>query len=210
MTHGQDPGEPHDEADESAPRSDDETQRSQVTQLLLDWSQGNEQALDRLMPLVVTELRRLAAAYLRREQPGHTLQPTALVNEVYLRLVDRRRVSWQNRAQFFGFAARTMRRILVDHARARRAAKRGGGGETLALDAALGVGDRGEVDLLALDEVLDRLAALDARQGRLVELRVFGGLTIAESAEALGVAAATISRDWQSARAWLYRELRAG
>lgn len=204
----------HDECSEGPPDGDqqardDEACRSQVTQLLLDWSEGDRHALDRLMPLVVDELRRLAAAYLRREQAGHTLQPTALVNEVYLRLVDRRRVSWQNRAQFFGFAARTMRRILVDHARARRAAKRGGGAETLALDAALGVGDRAEVDLLALDDVLDRLAALDARQGRLVELRVFGGLTIAESAEALGVGEATVSRDWQSARAWLYRELRA-
>ncbi len=180
-----------------------------VTDLLLDWSQGDKQALDRLMPLVTDELRRMARGFLRREAPGHTLQPTALVNELYMRLVDRRRVSWQNRAQFFGFAAAVMRRILVDHARARRVAKRGAGALTLAFDESLGAGAASNLlDVLALDQVLDGLSALDERQGRLVELRVFGGLTISEAAEVLGVGEATVSRDWASARAFLHRELR--
>ncbi len=182
--------------------------RADVTELLLDWSRGDKQALDRLMPLVSDDLRRMARAYLRREAPGHTLQPTALVNELYMRLVDRRRVSWQTRAQFFAFAAGVMRRILVDHARARRAAKRGSGAVTMALDESLGAAGPGPLDVLALDELLDGLSALDERQGRLVELRVFGGLTIAEAAEVLGVGEATVSRDWASARAFLHRELR--
>jgi RNA polymerase sigma factor (TIGR02999 family) len=180
---------------------------SAVTDLLLEWGRGDRTALDRMMPVVVDELKRLARACLRRESAGHTLQPTALVNEVYLRLVDQRRVTWRNRAQFFAFAAHTMRRILVDHARGRRAAKRGAGLPTVILDEALGVAAP-QLDLMALDDLLSALAALDERQGRLVELRVFGGLTIAESAEVLAVAEATVSRDWASARAWLYRELK--
>lgn len=185
----------------SAPRSD-------VTRLLQAWSAGDRAALDQLMPIVADELRRLARSHLRREGPGHTLQPTALVNEVYLRLVGHDRTHWRSRAQFFAFASQLMRRILVDHARARRAAKRGAGAATVALDEALDAAVRPEVDVLWLDQALDNLAALDSRQARLVELRVFGGLTIEESAELLGVGEATVSRDWASARAWLYRELK--
>jgi RNA polymerase sigma factor (TIGR02999 family) len=160
------------------------------------------------MPIVADELRRLARSHLRREPRGHTLQPTALVNEVYLRLVGQERSGWRGRAQFFAHASQVMRRILVDHARARRASKRGGGAATVALDDALDVASATQVDVLQLDEALDGLAAMDQRQARLVELRVFGGLTINESAELLGVGAATVSRDWASARAWLYRELK--
>jgi RNA polymerase sigma factor (TIGR02999 family) len=180
----------------------------EVTDLLVRWSDGDQQALARLMPLVCDDLRRMAQVQLRREAPGHTLQPTALVNELYLRLAERRRVSWASRAQFFGFAANTMRRILVDHARARRAAKRGGGATRLTLEDTVGAAGPGPLDLLALDEILDNLAALDERQERLVELRVFGGLTIAEAAHVLGVAEATVSRDWATARAYLHRELK--
>jgi RNA polymerase sigma factor (TIGR02999 family) len=183
------------------------TPASDVTELLLRWSQGDRQALDRLMPLVSAELRRLARGHLRREAPGHTLQPTALVNELYLRMVDRARVSWQCRAQFFAFAAQSMRRILVDHARARRRAKRGGGQPTLQLHDAMGAVAAPGFDVLDLERALTSLAALDERQGRLVELRVFGGLTIAESADVLGVGIATVNRDWASATAWLQREL---
>ena len=179
-----------------------------VTELLLEWGRGNKDALDRLIPLVSRELRRLARGHLRREPARHTLQPTALVNEVYLRLVDQRRVSWRNRVQFFAFVSHTMRRILVDHARAQRAAKRGARAATVALDEALTVAVPSPLDLLVLDDLLEALGALDARQARLVELRVFGGLTIAEAAEVLGIAEATVSRQWTSARAWLYRELK--
>ena len=180
----------------------------EVTRLLQAWSAGDRSALDQLMSVVADELRRLARAHLRGEGPGHTLQPTALVNEVYLRLVGHERTHWRSRAQFFAHASQLMRRILVDHARAQRAAKRGGGAAAVTLDEALGLAARPEVDVLWLDEALDGLAALDPRQARLVELRVFGGLTIEESADLLGVGEATISRDWASARAWLYRELK--
>lgn len=178
-----------------------------VTNLLHEWNRGNKQVLDQLMPLVVSELRSLARYHLENERQSHTLQPTALVNELYLRLIDRHRATWKDRAHFFAFAARTMRRILVDHARSQRALKRGGGARTITLDDALGVPEQREVDLVALDDALDALAQLDERQGRLVELRFFGGLSTHEAAEVLGVGVATVGRDWASAKAWLFREL---
>ena len=178
-----------------------------VTQLLEQWNGGDESALGELMPVVYSELRRLAGAYLRRERSGHTLQPTALINEAYLKLVDQQRARWQNRAQFFGVAAQLMRRILVDHARARQAAKRGGPQYTLSLEHVDPASDAPDVDLLAVHEALERLAAVDSQQSQIVELRFFGGLSIEETAEALGVGQATIEREWKMARAWLRREL---
>ena len=164
-------------------------------------------ALDELMPLVYGELRRLARSYLRRERPDHTLQPTALVHEAYLRLIDQRRASWQNRSQFFGIAAQMMRRILVDHARLRQAGKRGDGNYRVSLDQADLVADQQAVDLLGLDDALNRLVTFSLQQSRIVELRYFGGLTIAETAALLGVSHATVEREWSVARAWLRREL---
>lgn len=178
-----------------------------VTDLLLRWNSGHKEALDDLMPLVSGELRRLAQAYLRDESRARTLQPTALVNELYLRLIDRRRVRWENRAHFFGFAATTMRRILVDHARAVQSAKRGGGTRPVSMEAALGLAVHEDVDVLRLDEALKTLAELDPRQARLVELRFFVGLSIEETAEVLGIGRATVGRDWVTAKAWLHREL---
>ena len=179
-----------------------------VTQLLIDWSNGDQAALDRLMPVVYDELRRLASNYLRRERAGHTLQPTALVNEAYLRLVDQRKARWQNRAQFFGVAAQLMRRILVDHARVRQAQKRGGSDQQqLSLSQADRIAAHAEVDLLALHEALNQLAVIDPQQARVVELKFFGGLTIEETAEVIGISHATVERDWTMARAWLRREL---
>jgi RNA polymerase sigma-70 factor (ECF subfamily) len=179
----------------------------EVTALLLSWSDGDQDALARLMPLVYDELRRLALDHLRRERPDHTLQPTALVNEVYLRLVDQRSVSWQTRAQFFGLAARLMRHVLVDHARTRAAAKRGGGASKLSLDEARVAPEEVAAELVALDEALVRLAAVDERKGRVVEMRFFGGLSVEETAEALGVSDKTVMRDWRIAKLWLHREL---
>jgi RNA polymerase sigma factor (TIGR02999 family) len=179
-----------------------------VTALLLSWSGGEQAAADRLIPVVYEELHRQAARAMRREGSSHTLQATALVHEAYLRLVDQRRVQWRNRAHFFGIAAEVMRRVLVDHARARDAAKRGGGAQRLTLGDALGVASEGgDADVLALHEALERLALMDPDQARLVELRYFGGLNIEESAEALGVSPATVKREWAVARAWLRREL---
>jgi RNA polymerase sigma factor (TIGR02999 family) len=179
-----------------------------VTALLLSWSGGEAAAADRLIPVVYEELHRQAACAMRREGNSHTLQATALVHEAYLRLVDQQRVQWRNRAHFFGIAAEVMRRVLVDHARARDAAKRGGGAQRLTLGDALGVPSDGtDADVLALHEALERLALLDPDQARLVELRYFGGLNIEESAEALGVSPATVKREWAVARAWLRREL---
>ena len=178
-----------------------------VTRLLQQWSNGQEQALDRLVPHIHGELRTLAASYLRRERPDHTLQPTALVNEAFLKLIDQRAVKWQNRAHFFGIAAQAMRRILVDHARAHAADKRGGDVRKVPLDAATLIGPAVDVDLLALDEALTRLAALDPQQSRIVELRFFGGLTIEETAEVMNISPATIGREWRMARAWLSAEL---
>jgi RNA polymerase sigma factor (TIGR02999 family) len=179
-----------------------------ITQLLVDWSNGDQKALDKLMPLVYSELRRQAGNYLRRERPGHTLQPTALVNEAYLKLIDQKNAKWQNRAQFFGVAAQLMRRILVDHARQHQAAKRGGSDQQrLSITSAEKLVKQPEVDLLALHEALEELTAIDPQQGRIVELRFFGGLSIEETAEVLHIGHATVERDWKMARAWLRRKL---
>lgn len=178
-----------------------------VTHLLIQWSKGDSAALEALVPLVYDELRRLAQLYLSREKPGHTLSSTALVHEAYLRLVKQKDVTWQNRAHFFGVAARMMRRILVDHARRHGYAKRGGGAVTLALDETMAPAPQREVSLVALDDALDTLAKLDERQSRMVELRFFGGLSIEETSEVLGVSAPTVKREWASARAWLFREI---
>ena len=179
-----------------------------VTELLVDWSQGDQKALDRLMPLVYSELRRLAGNYLRRERQNHTLQPTALVNEAYLKLIDQRRAKWQNRAQFYGVAAQLMRRILVDHARAHQAAKRGGSDQQrLSITSAGELSEKLDTDILALHEALNELTVMDPQQGRIVELKFFGGLSIEETAEVLGVGHATVERDWKMARAWLRRKL---
>jgi RNA polymerase sigma factor (TIGR02999 family) len=178
-----------------------------ITELLVAWSEGDRAALDELMPLVYDELRGLASAYLARERQGHTLQTTALVHEAYVKLVDQRRVEWQNRAHFFGVAAQMMRRILVSHARAHRAKKRGHGALPLSLDEAPEVRAKPKVDLVALDEALDRLTEIDPRQGRVVELRFFGGLSIEEAGEVLSLSPATVGREWRMAKAWLYKEL---
>lgn len=180
-----------------------------VTRLLLAWNQGDEAALEQLIPLVHGELRRLARRYMRRERPGHTLQASALVNEVYLRLVDGGDVRWHDRAHFFAMAARLMRRILVDHARARRSQKRGGGTAEVSLDEALAVSHEPGHDLVALDDALTALATVDGRRSRVVELRFFGGLSVDETAEVLKVSPDTIGRDWRLAKAWLLRELSA-
>jgi RNA polymerase sigma factor (TIGR02999 family) len=178
-----------------------------VTVLLGEWSRGNHDALNQLLPVVYAELRRVAARQLRRERPNHTLQPTALVHEAYLRLVDQRQLDWQGRAHFFGVAAQVMRRVLVDHARRRAADKRGQGVPRVPIDEAYEVATSSELPILALDHALDRLQQLDANLARLVELRAFGGLTIEEAAHVLSVSPATVKRDWRTARAWLTREL---
>lgn len=179
----------------------------EITQLLLAWNHGDQRARDELTPLIYDELRRLARGLLRRERPGHSLQPTALVHEAFLRLIDQNQVNWQNRAHFFGAAARLMRQILINHAEARRAAKRGGETERVSLNDVDHSAPGQEIDLIALDEALGRLERLDPQQGRIVEMRYFSGLTIDEIAEAIGVSPATVKRDWSMARAWLRREL---
>ena len=184
-----------------------ESSRSEVTALLQLWSDGRREALDRLLPQIYAELRRLASSYLRRERPDHTLQPTALVHEAFIKLIDQRAVRWQNRAHFFGIAAQAMRRILVDHARAHAAGKRGDGARRIPLEDVLILTEMPNADLLALDEVLTRLAVLDPQQSRVVELRFFGGLTMEETAEVLHISPATVGREWTLARAWLYAEL---
>lgn len=192
---------------------------SDVTGLLLRWSGGDADALTQLLPLVYAELRRIAGVQLRREPRDQTLAPTALVHELYLRLVDQRRASWQNRAQFFGVAATLMRRVIVDHARARRAGKRGGAAVRISLDRALDGGeagtglspaDRDVVDMLAIDAALERLAAIDPGQARIIELRFFAGLTVEETAHVLKRSPRTVKREWRLARAWLYRALKSG
>ncbi|MGH9351583.1 MAG: sigma-70 family RNA polymerase sigma factor [Terriglobia bacterium] len=180
----------------------------EVTQLLQAWSEGDERALDKLMPLVYNELHRLAQRYMAGERAGHTLQTTALVNEAYLRLVDVQQVSWQNRAHFLGVSAQLMRRILVDFARARHSLKRGGEAPPVALDEALVVSPERGTDLVALDDALNALAAIDLRRSRVVELRFFGGLSVKETAEVLKVSAETVMHDWKLAKVWLLRELR--
>jgi RNA polymerase sigma factor (TIGR02999 family) len=178
-----------------------------VTALLGDWCSGNPHALNRLLPLIYAELRRIATRQLRNERVGHTLQPTALVHEMYLRLIDQRHVNWQNRAHFFGVAAQVMRRILVDHARRHGASKRGQGVTHVTIDEARGAATPNEIPILALDHALDRLAKLDSELARIVELRAFGGLTIDEAADLLKVSPSTAKRDWRTAKAWLNREL---
>jgi RNA polymerase sigma factor (TIGR02999 family) len=181
-----------------------------VTQLLLDWRNGDQTALDRLMPLVYEELRRIAGHYMRDERKGHTLQTSALVNEAYLRLVDHENIAWQNRAHFFGVAAQAMRRILVDHARTRNYQKRGGGAQQVSLDEAATVAEERAAEMIALDDALKELARMDERKSRVVELRYFGGLSVEETAEALGVSIQTVGRDWSTAKAWLLREMSKG
>jgi RNA polymerase sigma factor (TIGR02999 family) len=187
----------------SAPQQD-------VTQLLVNWSNGDQAALEELTPLVYGELRRLASRYLRRERPDHTLQSTALVHEAYMRLIDQRSVRWQNRAHFFGVAAQLIRRILVDHARSRMAAKRGSAVCKLSLDEAIETPGARDLDLAALDDALTALATIDPQQSRIVELRFFTGLSIDETAEVLHISPATVKRDWTTAKAWLFREISRG
>jgi RNA polymerase sigma factor (TIGR02999 family) len=179
----------------------------EVTQLLLDWSNGSRAALDKLIPLVDNELHRVAHHYLRQERPGHTLQTTALVNEAYLKLIDQRQVRWKSRAHFFALSAQLMRRILVDHARKRNYAKRGGGANKITFDESLVVPQDCGADLVALDEALDRLSVIDERKSKVVELRFFGGLSVEETAAVLKVSPLTVKRDWRMAKAWLFRTL---
>jgi len=183
--------------------------RSDITQWLAVCREGDTEALERLLPLVYDELYRQAMRAFSRERPGHTLQPTALVNEVYLRLADQDAMKWQNRAQFFGIAAQMMRRILVSHARARQAAKRGGGETLITLEESVAAAPQRDVNLLALDEALQRLEVIDAEKSRMVELRFFSGLSVEETAEVMGVSPRTIDRQWQTAKAWLHREIAA-
>lgn len=178
-----------------------------VTGLLLDWGNGEKDALDSLLPLIYNELRRVAESYLRRDRPGHTLQATALVNEAFLRLIDQNQVNWQNRAHFFGAAANLMRQILIQHARANHAAKRGGERQKLYLDEAGDVAQSSDLDLVALDDALRDLETIAPRQCRIVELRYFGGLNIEETGEVLSISPATVKREWTMAKAWLRREI---
>ena len=180
---------------------------AQVTDLLHAWGEGDETALHQLVPLVESELRRLAGAHMARERPGHTLQPTALVNEAFLRLVDAQGVRWHGRAHFFGIAARLMRRVLVDHARARGFQKRGGGAQTVPLETTILVSRAPDIALLDLDHALDALAEVDERKAKVVEMRFFGGMTVEETAGALGVSGDTVKRDWRLAKLWLLKTL---
>jgi RNA polymerase sigma factor (TIGR02999 family) len=186
-----------------------ETSSANVSRLLRAWSDGDRSALDSLTPIVYEELRRLARRYMRGERPGHSLQTTALVNEAYLRLVDYKRMQWQNRAHFFAVSAQLMRRILVEHAR-RHNLKRGAGVQHVSLDEQAVVGSHPATDLVALDDAMNELARIDARKAQVVELRFFGGLSVEETAEVLKVSSVTVMRDWSSARAWLYREMTGG
>ena len=180
---------------------------NEVTQLLINWSEGNQAALEELIPLVQAELRQRARRYLARESSGHTLQTSDLINEAYIRLINLQDTSWQNRAHFFGVAAHVMRHILIDHARKHTYAKGGGGARKVPLDEALVVNDKRAEELVALDDALHALAALDLRKSQIIELRFFGGLSIAETAEALQLAPITVTREWRAAKAWLRREM---
>jgi RNA polymerase sigma factor (TIGR02999 family) len=184
--------------------------QSEVTQLLLEWGNGDRAALDLLVPVVYQELRRLANYYMSRERPGHTLQTSALVNEAYMRLVDYRDMRWQNRAHFFAVAAQAMRRILVDHARKRHFAKRGGSAVKVSFDETAIVSREQDANLVALDDALTSLEELDPRKSRIVELRYIGGLNIEETAEVLDISPATVQREWRAAKAWLYRAIKEG
>ena len=179
----------------------------EVTRLLIDWSNGDQAALGKLLPLVYGELRRLAHRYMDRERPDHVLQTTALVNEAYLQLVEQNDMRWQNRAHFFGIAARLMRQILVDYARQRKSAKRGGNTQTIALDEVAELSDEKAGELVVLHEALNALEEVDTQQSRIVELRFFGGLTIEETAEVLGLSPATVKREWAMAKAWLFHQI---
>jgi len=179
----------------------------EVTQLLLAWTEGNQAALEKLAPQVQAELHRLAKRYMGQERPGHVLQTTALVNEAYMRLIDWKNVSWQNRAHFFGVSAQLMRRILVDFARSRDYLKRGGEARHLSLEEAAEVSHDRDADFVALDDTLNSLAEIDPRKAKIVELRFFGGLSVEETAEVLGISPRTVKREWSMAQAWLYREL---
>lgn len=181
-----------------------------VTQLLIDWNAGDKTALEKLLPMIYQELHLLASRYLRRERPNHTIQATALVNEAYLRLIDQKQVQWQNRAHFFAIAAQMMRRILINYARDQHAAKRGGYTIKVSLNEAIGLINTEDLDLIALDEALDKLALTDLRKSRLIELWFFAGLTLEETAEVLDISLATAKRDWTLARAWLYRAIKKG
>lgn len=184
------------------PSPDDE-----ITGLLINWSNGDHSALEKLLPLVKRELHRLAHSYMRREDPNHTLQTTALINETYLRLVNQKRVKWQNRAHFFGIAAQIMRRFLSNYARDQNRAKRGGGAVQISLSSIAVMANEKAKELIALDEALEKLALVDERKSRIVELRYYGGLSVEETAEVLNVSPATVLRDWRYARAWLHREI---
>ena len=179
----------------------------EVTRLLKDWSSGDAAALDQLIPIVYSELRAVAARYFRRERQDHTLQPTALVNEAYLRLIDQKQVQWQNRAHFIGVAAQMMRRILVDHAKGHNRAKRGGGARKVSLDEAAALTEERADDIVELDRALTALAAFDERKSRVVEMKYFGGLSVEETAEVLNVSEVTVARDWKLAKAWLYTHI---
>jgi RNA polymerase sigma-70 factor (ECF subfamily) len=180
---------------------------NEVTQLLIDWSNGDQAALDELIPLVHAELRRLARHYMAQENSAHTLQTSALINEAYIRLIDQQHMPWQNRAHFFGVAAQVMRHILIDHARKHCYAKRGGGARKVPLEEAMIVNDQRAEELVALDDALKDLAALDPRKSRIIELRFFGGLSIEETAEIMKISPVTVTREWRAARAWLRREM---
>ena len=182
-------------------------ERAPITQLLRAWSGGSEEALTELLPLVDAELRRLAKAYMARERKGHTLQATALVNEAFMRLIDTGNVAWNDRAHFLGIAARLMRRVLIDHARARGMKKRGAGAYLVPLDEDMAVAPAASIDVLALDAALDALSAIDERKGRVIEMRFFGGMTVEETAEVLQVSTDTVKRDWRMAKLWLLKEL---
>jgi len=181
-----------------------------VSQLLIAWSDGDQAALEKLLPLINTELRRLAGRYMRHERKGHSLQSSDLVNEAWLRLVNQNQVEWRNRAHFFGIAAQLMRRILIDHARKYKYKKHGGGAVRVSLDETAAVTEARAAELLAVDEALEKLAAMDARKARVIELRFFGGLDLDETAEVLGVSSPTVQREWRAARAWLHRILTEG
>ena len=183
---------------------------SEITDLLIDWSNGNREALERLFPLVEKELHRLARHYLRREKPGHTLQTTALIHETYLRLIDQRVTHWHNRAHFFGISAQIMRRFLLNYIRDQKRLKRGGGAVQISLSEITHISSKKSDDLLALDEALQRLAIIDERKSRVVELKFFGGLSVEETAEVLKISPITVMRDWKIAKAWLGREIENG
>jgi RNA polymerase sigma-70 factor (ECF subfamily) len=191
------------------PGSPSDVSVSEISQLLRAWSGGDQSALERLTPIVYQELHRLARAHMKRERPGHSLQTTALVNEAYMRLVDYKRMEWQNRAHFFAASAQVMRRILVEHAR-RHNLKRGGGLPHISLDEAAVVGGNRSADLVALDDAMNALAQFDSRKMQVVEMRFFGGLSVEETAEVLKVSPVTVMRDWNTAKSWLYRELTGG